>query len=47
MIGSPPLQISLDNLRENSVVADIVYSPLETNLLVEAKIKGHTPVDVV
>ena len=33
MIGQPPLDIALDALPSNALVADIVYAPLETPLL--------------
>ena len=45
MDGSPPLQLSLDTLPFDSVVADIVYVPLETPLLAEARKKGCRTVD--
>ncbi len=45
MDGSPPLDLSLNKLPEDSVVADIVYSPLETPLLAAARQKGRRVVD--
>lgn len=40
MTGQPPLQIELGSLSTNAIVSDIVYKPLETDLLTEAKAKG-------
>jgi shikimate dehydrogenase len=37
MVGQPPLSIALDGLAPDAVVSDIVYAPLETALLSEAK----------
>ena len=37
MIGRPPLKFSLDGLGSQSLVADIVYAPLKTDLLKEAE----------
>ncbi len=45
MVGQPPLQISLQNLPSGSSVADIVYDPLETNLLKQARANAHRTVD--
>lgn len=45
MKGQPPLDIDLSSLRAGSTVADIVYVPLETPLLAEARRRGHTTVD--
>ncbi|MEM7619111.1 MAG: shikimate dehydrogenase [Pseudomonadota bacterium] len=45
MTGKPELLINLDGLAEHSVVFDIVYAPLETGLLKQAKVKGHIGVD--
>jgi shikimate dehydrogenase len=43
MAGQPPLDIDLEGLPLPSVVADIVYSPLETDLLKNARARGlHT-----
>lgn len=47
MKGQPPLDIDLSMLRDGSTVADIVYVPLETPLLAEARRLGHTAVDGV
>lgn len=40
MTGQPPLDISLAAFPETGVVADIVYVPLETTLLAEARARG-------
>ena len=45
MTGSPDLDLSLDVLPEDAVVADIVYAPLETPLLATAREKGCRTVD--
>ena len=45
MVGKSPLAIDLAPLREQAVVADIVYTPLETALLAAARQRGHRAVD--
>jgi len=45
MIGQPPLEISLAAAPSSAVVVDIVYAPLETALLAEARRGGLTAVD--
>lgn len=40
MTGKPKLEIGLGKLPETAMVYDIVYSPLETNLLKDARDKG-------
>ena len=45
MTGQPPLDISLSSLPSQCVVYDIVYDPLETNLLKQAKDKNLQIVD--
>ncbi|ODA68035.1 Shikimate dehydrogenase [Methyloligella halotolerans] len=45
MIGQPPLELALDALPSHAVVADIVYTPLETPLLAEARRRGNVGVD--
>ncbi len=40
MAGMPPLDLSLDALPPTALVADIVYSPLETELLRSARRRG-------
>lgn len=41
MAGNPPLEINLENLPAQAVVNDIVYRPLETGLLKEARLQGN------
>ena len=41
MTGKPSLEISLNNLPVNSVVCDIVYAPLYTDLLCQARERGN------
>lgn len=45
MTGHPPLPVMLDSLRENSVVYDVVYSPLETPLLKAARQRDLVTID--
>ena len=45
MNGFEALDINLDNLPQNAVVADLVYAPLETKLLKQAKKKGYATAD--
>lgn len=45
MRGQPPLEIDLSALRPGTIVDDIVYVPLETPLLAEARRRGGIPVD--
>jgi shikimate dehydrogenase len=45
MIGQPGLDIRLDALPEKAIVADIVYAPLRTPLLVAAAARGNRTVD--
>lgn len=45
MSGQAALDLSLDHLPETAVVNDIVYAPLETELLRRAKARGHETVD--
>lgn len=44
MEGQPPLDLNLDALSTEAVVNDIVYSPLETDLLKAAKARGNPTV---
>jgi len=41
MEGQPPLELDLRNLNPNTLVADIVYTPLETAFLERAKDRGN------
>ncbi len=45
MTGKAPLEFSLDRLSPNTLVTDLVYSPLETDLLRIAKSHGCQTVD--
>lgn len=45
MTGQPPLEIDLSPLPGDAVVYDIVYSPLETQLLAQARARGLDTVD--
>lgn len=45
MTGKPKLEIDLAPLGEGAVVYDIVYVPLETELLAQARRRGHRVVD--
>ncbi|MGB1118750.1 MAG: shikimate dehydrogenase family protein, partial [Parvibaculales bacterium] len=45
MEGAPTLDMNLDALAAKATIADIVYVPLETDLLARAKACGHTPVN--
>jgi len=45
MRGQAPLTIDLGRLPSDAIVADIVYSPLETRLLAEARKRGNIAVD--
>ncbi len=45
MDGRPPLALSLDALPETALVTDIVYAPLETELLARARRRGNRVVD--
>lgn len=45
MVGKPPLEITIDQLLDDAVVNDIVYAPLETDLLKVAKSFGYRTVD--
>lgn len=45
MTGHPPLDLDLDPLPSGAVVNDIVYQPLETELLARARQRAHVTVD--
>lgn len=45
MKNQPPLDIDLSLLPNSAIVNDLVYSPLMTNLLIDAKVRGNTIVD--
>jgi shikimate dehydrogenase len=41
MIGQSPLALSLDKLPKSAIVYDIVYNPIDTPLLLDARARGH------
>lgn len=45
MTGQPPLALDLAPLPAHAAVADIVYAPLETRLLADARARGLAAVD--
>ncbi len=45
MTGQPPLDLDLDSLPTGAVVTDIVYVPLETELLARARARSNPVVD--
>ena len=45
MTGTPPLGLELSGLRHGAAVCDIVYHPLETELLRNAAMHGHKTID--
>jgi shikimate dehydrogenase len=45
MVGQPPLDLDLAPLPEDAVVYDIVYTPLETPLLAQARARALDTVD--
>lgn len=45
MKGAPPLAVDLSKAAANATVCDIVYAPLETELLAEARRRGLRAVD--
>lgn len=45
MTGQPALDIRLDRLDKNALVADIIYSPLETPFLAQARERGNRTVN--
>lgn len=44
MVGQPGLDLTLDALGAGAVVSDIVYTPLETDLITRAKARGNRAV---
>ncbi|MGH1397769.1 MAG: shikimate dehydrogenase [Alphaproteobacteria bacterium] len=44
MSGQPPLDLDLTTLPQSAVVSDIVYAPLETDLLRAARMRGNQAV---
>lgn len=45
MTGKPDFNIRLDALSPKALVTDLVYTPLKTQLLIEAEERGNTVVD--
>lgn len=45
MVGQPPLEIDLAPLADGTTVYDIVYVPLETGLLAQARTRGLKTID--
>lgn len=45
MKDKPPLEIDLSALPKSAAVHDIVYAPLETEILKNARLRGHPAVD--
>lgn len=45
MVHQPPLPMKLDHAAPDMAVADIVFAPLETQLLADAKARGLKPVE--
>ncbi|MEM1277296.1 MAG: shikimate dehydrogenase [Pseudomonadota bacterium] len=45
MTGKPPLEISLGALPKTAIVTDLVYAPLETDLLAQARANANPIVD--
>lgn len=45
MTGQPPLDLDLSPLPEDALVYDIVYAPLDTGLLAQARARGLETVD--
>ncbi|CAN5364769.1 shikimate dehydrogenase [soil metagenome] len=45
MVGQPPLTIDLSPLPDDAIVYDIVYAPIETELLAQADARGLETID--
>lgn len=45
MTGKPDFRVPLDRLNTRALVTDLVYTPLKTQLLIEAEARGCTAVD--
>lgn len=45
MVGEPALDLNLDKLPAGAVASDIIYTPLETPFLADAKARGHATVN--
>jgi len=44
MLGKPPLEVDLATLNPDAIVYDVIYVPLETDILKAAKSRGHRTV---
>lgn len=45
MVGQPPLDLDITPLKAGAIVYDVVYVPLETEILKSARARGHRTVD--
>jgi shikimate dehydrogenase len=45
MVGKPPLALDFSHVPPGAIVYDLVYAPLETDLLAEARRRGHIAID--
>jgi shikimate dehydrogenase len=45
MTGKPDFRVPLERLNPHALVTDLVYTPLKTQLLIEAEAHGCTVVD--
>ncbi len=45
MVGEAPLDLNLEKLPAGAVASDIIYTPLETPFLADAKARGHATVN--
>jgi len=45
MLGKPPLEVDLATLKQGAIVYDVIYVPLETDILKAAKSRGHPTVN--
>ncbi len=45
MKGNPPLILDLAALPGHTTVLDVIYNPLQTELLREARVRGHAAID--
>jgi len=45
MKGAEPLSLSLDELEPAAAVCDLVYNPIETALIKDARARGHQTID--
>lgn len=45
MVGQPPLELDLARLPRAAIVTDLIYTPVETALLADARGRGHPVVD--